>query len=281
MKIKNKVKKEYDIAVMLATRGRTDSLYRSLLSLINRARHLDRIEFFLAFDNDDDKGWTHWETVIKHELDKRDVNYTVLKFDRLGYANLHMYFHAIMPHTDSDWLMIWNDDAIMETQNWDRVIAKHCGEFKLLAFRTHHDHPYSIFPVFPREWYEVLGHASQHHLSDAWLSQIAYILDLFERIEVWVTHDRHDLTGNNYDETYKGRVVLEGQPDRPGDFHYRDITQMRHLDASRLAAWLHDQGNDMTFFNNVKSGKQDPWEKLRLNDVNKQMRQWGVSYLET
>ena len=266
---------------MLATRGRTDSLHRSLMSLINRARHIDQIEFFLAFDNDDDIGWNYWNDKIKHELDLRDVNYTVMKFDRLGYANLHMYFHKIMPETNSDWLVIWNDDAIMETQNWDRLICRHTGQFKLLAFRTHHDHPYSIFPIFPREWFEVLGHASQHHLSDAWLSQISYIIDCFEREEIWVTHDRHDLTGNNFDDTYRGRVVLEGNPNRIGDFHHRDITKLRHLDAELLAEWLTQQGNDLVFFNNVKAGLQDPWEKLRLNDVNNQMRQWGVSYFDT
>ncbi len=75
-------------------------------------------------------------------------------------------------NSDASWLVFWNDDAVMETQDWDKEIIKHEGEFKLLAFHTHHDHPYSIFPIVPRKWLDLLGYLSPHQISDAWLSQM-------------------------------------------------------------------------------------------------------------
>jgi hypothetical protein len=153
------------------------------------------------------------------------------------------------------------------------------GEFKLLAFDTHHKHPYSIFPIAPREWLDLLGYLSPHQISDAWLSQQAYILDIMQRTDIKVLHDRHDLTGNNKDETFLNRPMLEGNPQHPLDFHNLTQINKRHADCAKLADYLEKQrGMDMTFFKNVFAGKQDAWEKLKANDVHKQMVQYTVEY---
>jgi hypothetical protein len=199
-----------------------------------------------------------------------------MTFEPLGYTRLNEYVNRLGLESDSDWLVFWNDDAYMETQGWDTVIASHTGEFKLLAFHTHRDHPYSIFPILPRKWYELTGYISPHPSQDAWLSQQAYMLDIWERIPVDVTHDRFDLTGNNQDSTFQERQILEGNPSDPRDFHSTENMNLRHQDSFKLAAYLKNVlGQDMTFFENVFTGKQDPWEKLAKNDVNQQMRQFA------
>jgi hypothetical protein len=38
---------------------------------------------------------------------------------------------------------------------------------------------------------------------------------------------------------------------------------------------LNDLQMDLSFFNNIWLGAQDPWEKLAKNDVNKQMVQFS------
>jgi hypothetical protein len=49
----------------------------------------------------------------------------------------------------------------------------------------------------------------------------------------------------------------------------------RHRDAAKIADYLSTEcGQDMSFFANIFAGTQDPWEKLALNDVNKQMVQF-------
>jgi hypothetical protein len=150
----------------------------------------------------------------------------------------------------------------------------HDGEFKLLAFHTHNDHPYSIFPIVPRKWLDLLGYLSPHQISDAWLSQQAYMLNIWERIPVDVLHDRHDLTGNNGDETFQNRPMLEGNPSSPVDFHSMTQMDLRHRDCYKIATYLRTQGCDLSFFDRVFQGKQDPWEHLAKNDVNKQMVQF-------
>lgn len=265
----------YDIAVLLATRGRTEMLGRSVRSLIELAAQPDRIQLMFAFDNDDATGFDYFDQELQPWLDARDVNYTALKFQRMGYVNLHKYNNAMAKQTNSDWLVIWNDDAVMETQDWDRVIMSYQGQFKLLSFRTHRMHPYSIFPIVPRKWYDLLGYISPHPTQDGWVSQQAYMLDIYQRIAVDVLHDRFDLTGNNGDDIYANRPMLEGKPDDPRDFHSRQMIDLRHRDAAKLATYMRTQGLSTEFFENIFKGIQDPWEKLAQNDINSQMVQFA------
>jgi hypothetical protein len=114
-------------------------------------------------------------------------------------------------------------------------------------------------------------------MNDAWLSQNAYCLDIWKRINVDVLHDRADLTGNNLDVTYKQRELLEGNPQNPRDFHNSNNILLRMQECEKIADYLRSQGQDCTFWDNVKLKKQDPWERLRENDVNGQMRQFSIN----
>ncbi len=266
---------KYDIAMLLATRGRTEMLGRSVRSLIELAAQPHRIQIMFAFDNDDQVGFDYFERELQPWMDARDVNYTALKFNRMGYVNLHKYNNAMAKGTDSRWLVIWNDDAVMKTQSWDSEIMKYHGEFKLLSFCTHRMHPYSIFPIVPRKWYDLLGYISPHPTQDGWVSQQAYMLDIYQRIAVDVLHDRYDLTGNNGDDIYANRPMLEGKPDDPRDFHSQQMIDLRHRDAAKLATYMRSQGISTEFFENIFRGTQDPWEKLAQNDINSQMVQFA------
>lgn len=266
---------EFDIAILLPTRGRADMLERSLKSLIDYADHPERIQFLFGFDDDDEVGRTHFTDQIQPYLDKKNLDYTAYVFERMGYARLNEYVNSLASKSSARWLVFWNDDAVMQTNHWDTEILKWNGQFRLLAFHTHNDHPYSIFPIVPHEWLEQLGYLSLHQLNDAWLSQQAYMLDIYERIPVWVEHDRHDLTGNNDDATFKERVIYEGNPSDPKDFHHLSNLKKRHEDCAKLAQYLEkERGMSMKFFADIFRGTQDPWEKLKINDVNKQMMQF-------
>ena len=266
---------EFDIAILLPTRGRSDSLERSVKSVIELASDPDRIQLMFGFDNDDAIGTKYFEDELQPWLDEQGITYTAMSFAPLGYIRLNEYVNELARNSDARWLVFWNDDAVMETQDWDKEIIKHEGEFKLLAFHTHHDHPYSIFPIVPRKWLDLLGYLSPHQISDAWLSQQAYMLDIWERIEVDVLHDRHDLTGNNNDKTFQHRPMLEGNPKDSRDFHSVQQMAIRHHDCATIATYLQNEcGKDMNFFVNIFNGTQDPWEKLKQRDINKQMMQF-------
>ena len=266
---------EFSIAVLLPTRGRSDALERSVKSLFELADNLDNIQLMLGFDDDDTEGISAFEDLLQPWLDEHGVNYTAMSFAPLGYTRLNEYVNTLAHASDADWLFFWNDDAFVETKGWDTVIESHTGEFKLLAVHTHNDHPYSIFPIAPRAWLDHMGHLSPHQISDAWLSQQAYMLDIWERIPVNVVHDRHDLTGNNNDATFQNRVMFEGNPSSPHDFHHPEWSAIRVAGCDKLAEYMQENGISTEWWEAVKSNKQDPWAKLKVNDVNKQMVQFN------
>ena len=265
---------KFKIAVLIPSRARTAALKLSIISLINRALKPNDIQLLIGFDDDDIEGLKFFAEDTQKWLEEKKVSYSVLLFKRMGYVGLNRYYNTLAANTSSDWLMCWSDDAIMETTGWDKLISDNDGEFKLLKVHTHRDHPYSIFPIWPRAWYNLFGWVSRHQMVDAELSQIAYMTDLVKIIEIYVTHDRVDLTGNNKDTTHKERVLLEGDLKDPKDFHHISYNNARLADCELISNYLKSKGETMTFWENVKVGKQDPWEKLKINDVNNQMHQY-------
>jgi len=258
----------FDISVLLPTHKRTDALSRSIGSLVENSSGTTNIEFLFGIDENDDIGKNHFFNVVRPYLEGKGLHYTALEFDPLGYERLNEYFNGLAKQSQGRWLFVWGDDAIMETQDWDKKITEYDGKFLLLRVITHMSHPYSIFPIFPKEWRDLFDYCSWHQMIDAELSQHAYFLDIMQDIDVVVTHDRHDLTGNNQDETMAKRRYLEGNPSDPRDFHHPGQLEHRRKDLLRLAEYLKLRGNDMTFWKNVLAGKQDPWEKLKQKDIN-------------
>lgn len=263
----------YDIAVILPSRKRSVMLESSLLSLLDNAADPSRIQFLLAFDNDDRTSLDYFKDKIGPKLSEAGAGWLAIECPRYGYQKLHQYINNLAEYSSAHWIFFWNDDAQMLSKDWDLRVSEHNGEFKCLRIPTHNAHPYAIFPIVPREWFILFGYLSQHQLSDAWISQISYIVGIMKNIDVDVVHDRHDLTGNNQDETFNERIVFEANPQDPRDFNYTSTRLQRLKDAAKLGWYLKQQGVDTTWFERVMSGEQDPWEVMMSPefDPNKQI----------
>jgi hypothetical protein len=264
---------EYNVAVLLPTRGRTTSLTRSVISIVEQSKNSDQIQLLFGFDNDDSVGIKHFEEVIQPYLDDHDVAYEAQVFTSMGYEGLNRYYNHLAKIADADWLFVWNDDAVMETKGWDQVIAKYTGEFKLLKVHTHNEHPYSIFPIVSKLWFDALGILSRHQMIDAELSQNAYMLDVMEIVDIDVTHEQSELTGQ-HDDTSKRKTRFEGNPNDPKDFHFIHTVNQRFADCRILNEIKRSLNLDTEFLERVLQGTQDPWEKLKKNDINGHMYQF-------
>lgn len=259
------------ISVLLPTRGRKEQLLKSVSSLMETAADNSNIEILFGFDNDDLDSIDYFNKEIVPVLSKYGIHFKALKFPPLGYSRLNEYVNKLAAYAKGRWLFFWNDDAKMETNEWDLEFYKWDGQFLVLAVHTHNEHPYSIFPIVPVDWFKLLGYISSHPLNDAEISQIAYFLQIFQRIDVWVDHDRYDLTGNNHDSTYESRKLLEGNPNQEGDIAHINSRIRRHQMADRIAWFLKSQGISIKAWTDFLDGKRNPWEELLETDVNNQM----------
>lgn len=264
---------QYDIAVILPSRKRNEMLESSLLSLVKNAANPDRIQFLLGFDDDDRESLNYFKDTVGPQLENYGSKWLAAEFPRYGYGRLHEYINQLTEYSNANWIFFWNDDAQMLSQDWDLRISEHNGEFKCLRIPTHNEHPYAIFPIVPREWYMLFGYLSLHQLNDAWISQISYIVGIMENISVDVIHDRHDLTGNNKDEVYEQRICFEANPQDARDFNHQTARTRRYKDAIRIAWYLQERNEDISWFKNVLAGTQDPWEIMMSPefDPNKQI----------
>jgi len=251
-----------NISILLPTRGRTESLRNSIESLIVTANDITQVQLLLAFDNDDQASIDYFVENIKPIIESNNMPFTALTYEPVGYERLNEYVNSLAKIAKGQWLMFWNDDAIMHSKNWDQEITKHNNKFRLLRIPTHNFHPYAVFPIVPKAWFDLFGYLSAHQLSDAWISQISYMLDIVINIDVLVTHDRYDLSGNNNDKTFQSRIMLEGNPRDPKDFNYVMWRRHRFLDATKIADYLREQGEDVSWWDGVARGEQDPWEKM-------------------
>lgn len=276
--------KNIKLSVILPTRNRTTSLNLSIKSLVNRAADPRSLEILIAFDLDDYSGITYFNENLKQWIIDKGCNLKILTSPRLGYARLNEYCNMLARISEGDWVMMWNDDAIMDTEGWDTHITKYTGQFKVLSVITHNEHPNSIFPIVPLSYVQILGFFSRHAECDNEISQIGYLLDIFERIPVYVTHDRADLTGNNKDQTYAERNFVS-QPfafEEEGSFHHYKTTHKRYLDVERIAEWMRHNNLDTSWWDSIlNKTNPDPWKKMKENDPNKQIDEVNIETRES
>lgn len=243
------------ISVLLPTRKRISLIKRCTESLLDNAKDPNKIQLLYGVDDDDSES-------LKFLKDVKHPARSVIKFKRLGYENLHRYNNALSVYAQGTWIMIFNDDAIMQTKDWDSEIGKFDGQFKLLRVQESTGHPYSIFPIVPWDWFRCLDHLSLHGQNDAWLSEIAYMLDIMQDVPVKVLHDRADITGNNNDEIFKTRVYKEGNPKEEGDLHHQKTINQRFADASKLAWYLDKIGQPSLHWQKIVRKEVEPFTKL-------------------
>jgi len=258
------------ISVLLPTRGRAELSFKSLKTLWDTVSNKTDIEYLIALDDDDQTSIDYYESTAIPYMEENGIEYQVHVVPRWGYAQLNTYINYLGQQASGRWIMFWNDDAIMESKDWDLEIEKHTGKFRVLRMPDQSEHPYSIFPIVPHEWKVLLGDLSPQQMTDAWVSQIAYLCNIMVNIPVKVTHDRFDLTGNNNDETFNNRPQFEGNPSDPRDLNSPEMTNRRYQDAARIMWYLKTIDDYNDHFEKAITGKEDTWKYLKANDPNGQ-----------
>jgi hypothetical protein len=264
------------ISVLLPTRGRAELSFNSLKTLWKTADSNKDIEYLIALDDDDKESIDYYTQTVIPYLKKENIDHHIFILPRMGYERLHEYVNYLGAHSQGHFIMFWNDDAVMETNGWDLEIDKYHGQFRILRMPDQSEHPYSIFPIVPHKWQTLLGQLSRQQMTDAWVSQIAYLCNIMINIPVKVTHDRFDLTGNNNDETFNNRPQLEGNPDDPRDLHSSQMNQNRYQDCARIMWYLKEIEDYNDHFEQVLNGTADAWKYLKENDPNGQTTRFNA-----
>jgi len=251
------------ISIILPTRGRIDSgaLEKSLKSLLDLADEPQGIEIMLGVDEDDQRSVEWVNTEAAKFVEPYGCACKAKVFKPLGYEKLNIYVNLLAHSSSGQWLFLWNDDCIMQTKGWDSVVRQHDGEFKLLSPHDNHDHPFAIFPLIPADWFILCDAWSLNAQNDTWVSVIAKMCGIFEKVDIEVLHDRADMTGGNDDETFANRKYMEGNPEDPADFNHPNMQQARMHHATKIDWFLKKIGAQQSpsVFEQTISGQFNPF----------------------
>lgn len=192
------------VSVLLPTRGRTETLLRSVQNLLSRAIEPEAVEILLGMDHDDTESVAY---ARDHIQSLYPDNVHIYQMQPLGYEKLSVYYNTLAGLAWGHWLMVWNDDALIDTDGWDLVLDRYV-EHPMPLLRmpcSNFEHPFALFPIIKKEWFNVCGFFSYYAHVDRFVYNVAQNISggIIVDIPVTVTHDRADITGNNRDETFE------------------------------------------------------------------------------
>lgn len=199
----------------MPTRGRVELAKQSIASLGK-----GDFEVLLAIDWDDEESVKEL-TNIGHE--------SLTISERFGYGRLHCYYNWLASEANGDWLMLWNDDAIMETPDWTDIISKydHTIPQVLNVWNENGD---NLFPLISRKWYEIVGHYSRNPHVDSWVQLIGQRLGIQVYVPgIKIAHQGEDL----HDQTHKEVKEIV----RETSAAFRRMERERIEDANKIKEW--------------------------------------------
>lgn len=171
------VKPEARIAVLIPSRENPVRIQKAVASLKATANRPELLEVLIRCDEDDDS------------MRQFEGKEGVIFGPRHGYRNLHLYYNELANRTSCDWLLLWNDDAVMQEKGWDQKIRDQGSGLKILNFTGQ----LNIFPALTRELYQLLGHVSLQTHCDTWLQCIGRECLIEEYVPLDIQHERGDL----------------------------------------------------------------------------------------
>lgn len=217
--------------MLLPTRGRPGPLARSIESLTFRVSRPDELEILVAVDPDDPTG----DQVIALLHDLPISTCYVVARERYGYRGLHHYFNLLAREATGGWLLLWNDDALMQTTRWDDILRGVDWRYLVAELRDQHwtARGMSTFPAVRRAAVEAVGAFSPHtcHCDTYW-TQLSRDTSTAIEVPIEVMHLRFDISGQHNDRTWR-----EGQDQYDTHNYYSPEVQAKiAADTSKILA---------------------------------------------
>jgi hypothetical protein len=154
------------ISVLLPTRGRAKMTESSLAHLLGY-----RMEVLLWVD-DDDPQLEEYGNIM------RKLGLKMYVKPRVGYPSMHEMVNFLASKAEGDWLLLWNDDALMHTPDWIGKLPTITHDYPQVLNIYNSNPEVNLFPLINRTMYEAMGHFSMSAHCDSWVQDIANQLDI-------------------------------------------------------------------------------------------------------
>lgn len=211
------------VSVLIPSRHRPLAAAQAINSLGNN--HWD-LEVLLYVDLDDEN--------LDEYMELRSRVVKIFTGTRYHYKELHKYYNFLSKQAEGKWLMLFNDDAMLETSDWIDKICKYDSKQPLVLNLYHPTD--NLFPVISRKWYELLQHFSLNAHSDSWVQEVGAWSQAQKYVKgIKISHRMPIHFDSVDDDTYKeGRYdILETAP----EFRSEEMIRLREKDAKKIKDW--------------------------------------------
>ena len=181
-------KYKYLVSIMIPTRKRTQLLKECLDSFNNKTIDKSLVEILLKIDNDD------IETLKFAESYKSEIEIKIIVTDRKnGYGSLHEHYNSLAKISESEFLMVFNDDIEMITEGWEHKFKQYEGTNFIISVHNKRikngvelpiSENYMGNPSIPADFYHEFGTLSHHPMLDDWWQNLSNAFD--KKLEKWV-----------------------------------------------------------------------------------------------
>jgi hypothetical protein len=181
----------YPTVVLIPTRNRPVKLRRSIESCLDLASRRDLIIPMLRVDDDDTTDYSSYENVL------RGPGY--------GRGGLHIMYRELILKVGLGtpvWYVMWNDDEIMLTKDWDTKLQAYGGDPKVVFMRRDCTGAVdTAYPAWPSSLSDLTnGVVGDSPSCDTWLALMTGAADRLigktrshiHALDVWVKHDRDE-----------------------------------------------------------------------------------------
>jgi len=240
---------EVDISITIPTRNRPDRLNQTIISIIETAFDMKRIQIVIRIDNDDN---TTIEYLSKLELINK-YNFIIIKGEYT--KNIVDLWNECYSKCDGGRIMMCADDVIFRTSNWDSILIRvmpfpNSKPYFVWGNDKNQEHHLATLPIMSRYLIEKLGYFvpmgyrkeyCDTHLHDIMrkLEQIGY--NIMTYLPDVIFEHMHPFVGKaQWDLTYESRrKFVEGDADR-----YKTYEKERNKEALELYRKIQDDINN-------------------------------------
>lgn len=182
-------KKIFKIGIILPTKERSVKFSRMLDSFLKNTLNPNRIYFLILFDENEKEKEDYYKIIENRKFEK--FNFSI--FER-NFETNSKRINYLVDNCNCEILLSFNDDAIIDSLNWDDIIDK---EFSKIEY----DLPYCIwpecgqkysylhtdFPIVNYAWVNKLGYLAKdiflHWWVDTWICELCFVYKKFHLVE--------------------------------------------------------------------------------------------------
>lgn len=227
------------VSVLLPSRGRPAGLFNAVSSLIVRCDNPQSVEILIRLDDDDTESQKAVEYMNGIFGDTISIR-AIIGPRGDGYIALHKFVEELCAVARGDFLLLFNDDVLMDTNGWDTELGRFRNELCVLRLWSPLPRSCSHLTAFPavhRKLHQIIGHFSLNGFCDAWIQDISRGAGIERRCRVCVTHkQKYD----NMDATAKEAVnTFTALQNQLNSFEQKEL---RNADLAKVKSYLDRHG---------------------------------------